>query len=107
MGRFGRQTRNQDGVLGTFDGLFVSYQWRPAWGINFTAGYPVEQTYASVHTDRRFEAVALAYSPPGAHWDASIFAALEQFDGIKDRQATGFEARYLASHASLVAGGGL
>jgi tetratricopeptide (TPR) repeat protein len=102
LGRFGRQTRNQDGVLGTFDGLFVSYQWRPAWGINFTAGYPVEQTYASVHTDRRFEAVALAYSPPGAHWDASIFAALEQFDGIKDRQATGFEARYLASHASLV-----
>ncbi len=103
LGRFGRQTRNQDGVLGTFDGVFVSYQWRPAWGINFTAGYPVEQTYSAVHTDRRFEAVALAYSPPGAHWDASVFAALEQFDGFKDRQATGFEARYLASHASLVA----
>jgi hypothetical protein len=102
LGRFGRQTRNQDGVLGTFDGMFVSYQWRPAWGINFTTGYPVEQTYASVRSDRRFEAVALAYSPPGAHWDASLFAALEQFDGIRDRQATGFEARYLASHGSLV-----
>jgi tetratricopeptide (TPR) repeat protein len=102
LGRFGRQTRNQDGVLGTFDGLFVSYQWRPAWGINFTAGYPVEQTYSAVHTDRRFEAMALAYSPPGAHWDASLFAALQQYDGIKDRQAAGFEARYLASHASLV-----
>jgi len=102
LGRFGRQTRNQDGVLGTFDGMFVSYQWRPAWGINFTAGYPVEQTYAAVQTGRRFEAVALAYSPPGAHWDASLFAALEQFDGLEDRQATGLEARYLASHASLV-----
>lgn len=102
LGRLGRQTRNQDGVLGTFDGLFVSYQLRPAWGVNVTAGYPVESTDASVRTNRRFEAVALVYSPPGARWDASVFGALEQFDGLRDRQATGFEARYLASHASLV-----
>ena len=102
LGRFGRQTRNQDGVLGTFDGLFVSYQWRPSWGVNVTAGYPVEETDASVRTDRRFEAVALVYSPPGARWDASVFGAIQQFDGVRDRQATGFEARYLASHASLV-----
>jgi len=102
LGRLGRQTRNQDGVLGSFDGLFVSWQWAPSWGVNLTAGYPVEQTDAGVRTDRRFETVALAYSPPGAHWDASVFAALQEFNGIKDRQATGFEARYLASHASLV-----
>ncbi len=102
LGRLGRQTRNQDGVLGTFDGMFVSYQWRPSWGINVAAGYPVEQTDAGLHTYRRFESVALAYSPPGARWDASVFGALQQFDGIRDRQATGFEARYLASHASLV-----
>ena len=103
LGRFGRQTRNQDGVLGTFDGLFVSYQWRPSWGVNVTAGYPVEETDAGVRTNRRFETIAIAYSPPGAHWDASVFAAIQEYDGIRDRQATGFEARYLASHASLVA----
>jgi hypothetical protein len=102
LGRFGRQTRNQDGVLGTFDGLFVSYQWRPAWGVNVTAGYPVEETDAGVRTNRRFETIALAYSPPGARWDASVFAAIQEYDGVRDRQATGFEARYLASHASLV-----
>lgn len=102
LGRLGRQSRNQDGVLGTFDGLFVSYQWRPSWGVNVTAGYPVEETDASVRTDRRFEAVALVYSPPGARWDASVFGAIQEFDGVRDRQATGFEARYLASHASLV-----
>jgi SPOR domain len=102
LGRFGRQTRNQDGVLGTFDGLFVSYQWRPAWGVNLTAGYPVEETDAGVRTNRRFETLALSYSPPGAHWDASVFAAIQEYDGVRDRQATGFEARYLASHASLV-----
>lgn len=103
LARFGRQTRNQDGVLGTFDGLFVSYQWRPAWGINVAAGYPVEETNAGVFTARRFESVALAFTPPGAHWDASVFAALQQFDGLRDRQAVGIEGRYLASWASLVA----
>jgi hypothetical protein len=103
LARFGRQTRNQDGVLGTFDGLFVSYQWRPAWGINVAAGYPVEETNAGVFTARRFESVALAFTPPGAHWDASVFAALQQFDGLRDRQAVGIESRYLASWASLVA----
>ena len=102
LGRLGRQTRNQDGVLGTFDGLFVSYQWRPAWGVNVTAGYPVEETDAGVRTNRRFETIALAYTPPGAHWDASVFAGIQEYDGVRDRQATGFEARYLASHASLV-----
>ncbi|MDB6091068.1 MAG: hypothetical protein JWN85_3852 [Gammaproteobacteria bacterium] len=103
LARLGRQARNQDGVLGTFDGLFVSYQWRPSWGVNVTAGYPVEQTSSGVQTARRFESVALAFAPAGAHWDASIFAALQQFDGLRDRQAVGLESRYLSSKASLIA----
>ena len=101
--RMGRQARNQDGVLGTFDGLFASYQWRPAWGINVTAGYPVEQTSDGLQTERRFETIALAYTPPGAHWDASVFAATQQFDGLRDRRAVGLEGRYLARIASLIA----
>jgi hypothetical protein len=102
LARVGRQARNQDGVLGTFDGLFVSYQWRASWGINVTAGYPVEQTSAGPQTARRFETVALSYAPAGARWDASVFGALQQFDGLRDRQAVGIETRYLASRASLV-----
>ncbi len=102
LARLGRQTRNQDGVLGTFDGLFVSWQWRPAWGINVTAGYPVEETTAGFNTGRHFETVAVAYTPPGAHWDASAFAATQQFDGLRDRQAVGLEGRYLSSFASLI-----
>ena len=103
LARLGRQSRNQDGVLGTFDGLFVSWQWRPSWGINLTGGYPVEETTAGFKTARHFETVALAYTPPGAHWDASVFAATQQFDGLRDRQAVGLEGRYLASFASLIA----
>ncbi|HEY2404209.1 MAG TPA: SPOR domain-containing protein [Steroidobacteraceae bacterium] len=102
LARLGRQTRNQDGVLGTFDGLFVSYQWRPSWGVNVAAGYPVEETTTGLQTARHFETVALAYTPVGAHWDASVFAGTQQYDGLRDRQAVGFEGRLLSSWASLI-----
>ncbi|MBV8806200.1 MAG: SPOR domain-containing protein, partial [Sinobacteraceae bacterium] len=44
LARLGRQISTQDGILGTFDGLFVSYQFKPAWSVNVAAGYPVLQT---------------------------------------------------------------
>ncbi len=102
LARVGRQTRNQDGVLGTFDGLFVSYQWRPSWGVNVAAGYPVERTTAGFQNGRHFETVALAYTPVGSRWDASIFAASQEFDGVRDRRAVGFEGRLLSKWASLI-----
>ena len=103
LARLGRQSRNQDGVLGTFDGLFASYQWSPSWGVNVTAGYPVEETDSGLQTERRFESVALAYSPVSRRWDASIFGVTQQFGAIRDRQAVGAEGRYLTSRMSLVA----
>lgn len=102
LGRLGRQAHNEDGILGTFDGLFLSYQLKPSWAINAAAGYPVEQLILSPQTQDRFESVALAYTPKGAHWDASLFAANEVFEGFRSRRAVGTEARYLASWASLV-----
>jgi tetratricopeptide (TPR) repeat protein len=102
LARLGRQARNQDGVLGTFDGLFASYQWRPAWNVNLTAGYPVEETTAGLQTARHFETIAIAYTPPGAHWDASVFAATQEFDGLRDRRAVGFEGRWLSANASVI-----
>jgi len=103
LGRFGRQANNTDGILGTFDGLFLSWQFKPSWAINAATGYPVEQLILSPQTQERFETLALAYTPPNAHWDGSVFASTQQFQGLRDRQAVGLEGRYLASHASLVA----
>ena len=80
--RVGRQTYNQDGVLGTFDGLFMSWQARPSWAVTAAAGYPVEQTNVSPQTQQHFEALALNYTPPGAHWDASVFVADQQFQNL-------------------------
>jgi tetratricopeptide (TPR) repeat protein len=102
LARLGRQVSVEDGILGTFDGLSLSWQFRPSWSLNAAAGYPVEQLIIAPQTQERFETVALAYAPPGAHWDGNIFASTQQFQGYKDRQAVGFETRFLAQNASLV-----
>lgn len=102
LARAGRQVRNDDGILGTFDGLFVSYQVRPAWALDAAAGYPVVLTTDAPRTQRRFESLALALTPPGSRWDGSVFATMQTFYGLHDRRAGGFEFRYLAPRASLV-----
>jgi len=100
--RVGRQAYNQAGILGTFDGLFLSWQFRRSWAINAAVGYPVEQLILAPQTQERFETLALAFTPPGAHWDASVFAATQDYQGLRDRQAVGCEGRYFTSVASLV-----
>jgi len=102
VARLGRQASNEDGILGTFDGLFLSWQLNPSWAIRAAAGFPVEQLILAPQTDERFETLALAFTPPGSHWDASVFASTQQFQGLKDREAAGFEGRFLASNVSLV-----
>jgi hypothetical protein len=103
LARIGRQTRNGDGVLGAFDGLFTSWQATRLVGLNIAVGYPVEQTTNGARTDRRFWAVSLPITPPGAHWDASVFYTQQKFDGLKDRTATGGEARVLFPKAAVTA----
>lgn len=101
--RLGRQVSYQDGILGTFDGAFLAYKLNAAWSLHAAAGYPVNQTSQSVQTTQRFGSLALDYAPPGRSWDADVFAAVQQYEGLSDRRATGFEARYLGRVASLVA----
>jgi hypothetical protein len=102
LARLGRQASNADGILGTFDGLYVSWQFRPSWAVNAAVGFPVDLLTVSPQTQQRFEMLALAYTPRNAHWDGSLFATTQEFDGLHDRQAVGLEGRYLAGHASLV-----
>ena len=102
LARVGRQVSVEDGILGTFDGLFVSWQFEPSWSVNAAAGYPVEQLILAPQTQERFETLALALAPPGAHWDTSVFATTAQYEGLKDREAVGFEGRFVGAAASLV-----
>jgi tetratricopeptide (TPR) repeat protein len=103
LARLGRQVSNAYGILGTFDGLFLSWQFAPAWAINAAAGYPVNLLNIAPQTQQNFETLALVYTPRNAHWDGNIFVANQQFDGLRDRQAVGAEGRYLASRGSMVA----
>ena len=103
LARIGRQSRNEDGVLGAFDGVFASWQALRSLGVNVTYGYPVEQTSAGIQSQRRFWAVAFPFAIPGAHWDASAFYTQQTFDGIKDRTAAGMEARLLLPRGSFTA----
>src|SRR5215469_1047894 len=103
LARLGRQASNSYGILGTFDGLFLSWQFSPSWAVNLAGGYPVNLLNVAPQTQLSFETLALVYTPRNAHWDANVFVADQQFDGLRDRQAVGAEGRYLASHGSLVA----
>src|SRR6516162_9116269 len=103
LARLGRQASNSYGILGTFDGLFLSWQFSPSWALNVAGGYPVNLLNVAPQTQLSFETLALVYTPRNAHWDANLFVAGQQFDGMRDRQAVGAEGRYLASHGSLVA----
>ena len=101
LARFGRQSQNLDGALGAFDGIYTAWQIRPSIGLNFTAGFPVEQTNVGVKTARKFWAVAVPYAPVGKHWDASVFYTQWRFDSLTDRRAVGLQARLLLPHSSL------
>ena len=103
LARIGRQSQNLDGALGTFDGLFASWQMIPSLALDVTSGFPVEQTNIGVRTDRRFWAVALPYTPVGRHWDTSVFFTQQTFDGFTDRRAVGMQARVLLPKSSITA----
>jgi tetratricopeptide (TPR) repeat protein len=101
-GRLGRQIDFQDGALGTFDGLAVSYQFRSNWSVDGTIGAPVESVLQGVQTERHLETLALAYSSLNARWHASTFVATQQYDGRRDRQAVGGQVSYFLPQASVV-----
>src|SRR6516162_2260146 len=55
LARVGRQVNNTAGILGTFDGVFLSWQFKPSWAIEAAAGYPVDLLTVAPQTERRFE----------------------------------------------------
>jgi len=103
LARLGRQAGNVNGILGTFDGLFVAWQFASSWSLNVAGGFPVDLLTISPQTQQVFETLALAYTPRNAHWDGSIFFANQTFDGLLDRRAVGLNGRYVAKNTTLVA----
>ncbi|MFO1427956.1 MAG: SPOR domain-containing protein [Steroidobacteraceae bacterium] len=101
-GRLGRQSRNSGGLLGTFDGLYASWQMKPRMAISAALGSPVESTRNSPNTDRRFLGLAADFGPFKDKWDVGVFAVEQQYAGETDRRAVGVEARYFVAGRTLL-----
>jgi tetratricopeptide (TPR) repeat protein len=100
--RFGRQSRSSGGLLGTFDGLFGSYQWRPRVNLSAAAGFPVESTRDGPKTERQFVGLAAEFGPFKEKWDYSLFTVSQRNGGQVDRLALGLEGRYFVPGRTLI-----
>jgi hypothetical protein len=101
--RLGRQALRNQGVLGRFDGAYVSWQATPSYRLNVLAGYPVYSYEDSVATQRVFYGASIDLLELLDRLDVNVYANVQEIDGVNDRQALGTELRYLGNGRSLVA----
>ncbi len=101
--RAGRQSRNNGGLFGTFDGLSAGYQLRPRLRLNTAVGFPVETSRDSLQTAREFVGLSADFGTFAEAWDFSLYALSQRLEGNTDRQAVGTELRYFRPGRTLVA----
>ncbi len=92
-GSFGRQTGSSGGVLGRYDGAWLSYDFKPQWTVNMVAGVPVELSGSS-DTNRFFYGLSIDAGTFQEHWDFNGFLINQLADDLTDRRAIGGEVRY-------------
>jgi cell division septation protein DedD len=101
-GRFGRQNRREDGVLGRFDGAGLSYQWKHDLHFSMSAGIPVDSPRYISDSDRNFYAAsARVENLWNGRVSASAYTQHQVVDGISDRQAVGGEVYYRGDALSV------
>lgn len=102
LGRFGRQSRNTGGVLGRFDGGWVSWQAMPMLGVNVVGGSPVESSKDKPLTYGRYlYGVSLDIGPfLDNKLDTTVFFIDQWVDSLVDRRAVGAEFRYFDTNKS-------
>ncbi|MDJ0939371.1 MAG: SPOR domain-containing protein [Woeseiaceae bacterium] len=104
QGRFGRQSNRRDGVTGRFDGLSLSYQWRPDISFGVSAGLPIDSPRFISGSERFFYAAsATIENLLDDRLTASVFTQQQTVDSIADRQAVGGEVQYRDGPLSVVA----
>ena len=101
--RAGRQSRNTNGLFGTFDGIAGGYQIRPLLRLNAAFGFPVETSTDSLDTTRRFAGIAADFGTYADAWDFSLYALTQELEGNVDRRTVGTEVHYFRPGRTLVA----
>jgi hypothetical protein len=90
----GRQARRDDGVLDRFDGLALSYQWKPDLSLNLSTGSPIDSPRYISDSRRFFYAASVKIENIWDKVGVSAFTHQQTVDGITDRQAVGGEVQY-------------
>jgi len=100
-GRIGRQSRNNGGILGRFDGLNLGYQVTERLLLNVTAGSPVNSASDSAGGPRSFQGISANFGPIADNLDVGAFYVRQSIEGVSDREAIGTEVRYFDSKRSF------
>jgi hypothetical protein len=101
--RFGRQFESSGGVLGRYDGGWLSYDINTQIKVNGVAGVPVESTRVEpLDINKRFYGLSLDLGTFSKYWNFNIFGIKQDVDGITDRAAVGGEARYFHPQRSFL-----
>ncbi len=91
----GRQLSSAAGVLDRFDGVYLGYDILPKIRLNGVWGYPVDIfNKREIQTNKPMMGAGVDFLDIIKGLDVSPYYNQQQVDGITDRRAVGFEARY-------------
>ena len=103
LGRIGRQSQSRGGILGLFDGLFLSHQLTPFVKLNLVSGYPVDaSTIDEIASQTQFYGVNADFGTYANTWDFNTFVVQQTSEGLLDRRAVGGEVRYFKPRHSAL-----
>ena len=100
-GRIGRQSRNNGGVLGRFDGINLGYELNEKVLINTVIGKPAYSSSDGIDSSRSFYGASVNYGPVLENLDLGLFYIQQDIENVRDRQAVGGEFRYFGDKQSL------
>lgn len=100
-GRIGRQSRNNGGILGRFDGFNLGYQLTERTLLNAVMGKPVNSASDGADGPRSFYGISANFGPIADNLDIGGFYIKQSVDGLSDREAIGTEVRYFDSKRSF------
>ena len=100
--RAGRQTNNNSGILGRFDGVILGKQLSNDYKLSLNMGYPVNLSETTVFQDKRFfYGLNLDVADLVKDWDFNFYTINQEADGFSDREAIGTELNIVNSTYSL------
>jgi hypothetical protein len=100
--RVGRQSLASQGIVGLFDGLYVSYQMNPKWAVSAAAGLPAYTSYSSVSSRQKFATVTAEFDPFHQAWVFDTYFFDETDAGATERRSIGLQTRYSAAGRTAV-----